>query len=59
MKIESLKQRQADSIAALKELLTLDAPDMTEVNRLNDEVKSITDRINIARSVAQLSLIHI
>jgi len=53
VKIESLKQRQADSIAALKELLTLDAPDMTEVNRLNDEVKSITDRLNIARSVAQ------
>lgn len=53
MKIESLKQRQADSIAALKELLALDAPDMSEVNRLNDEVKSITDRINIARSVAQ------
>ncbi len=53
MKIESLKQRQADSIAALKELLTLDAPDMTEINRLNDEVKSITDRLNIARSVAQ------
>lgn len=53
MKIESLKQRQADSIAALKELLALDTPDMGEVNRLNDEVKSITDRLNIARSVAQ------